>query len=232
MIKPQKKWSFLAVSLVLFIIACSNPGSPGPATYRVTYDANGGTGSVPTDAHSYAQAAIVTVPGNTGNMAKPGYFTGCSFAGWNTKADGSGTSYAEGTTFSVGSADVILYCVWLDAEYAFTSSGTSIVITGNNISVLHSRAISGGVTRIGENAFHNCQFLDLINIPSSVTSIGQSAFQDCTTVLDIEILSTVPAVLGSNAFAGCPLLHIDVPAGTAATYKNASGWSDYASIIR
>jgi hypothetical protein len=75
MTKPRKKWSFLAVSLVLFIIACSNPGSLGPAAYRVTYDANGGTGSVPTDAHSYAQGAIVTVPGNTGNMTKPGYFT-------------------------------------------------------------------------------------------------------------------------------------------------------------
>ena len=234
--KSQKKCRLPAiVSFALFIIACSNPGSPGPATYRVTYNANGGTGSVPTDTHSYLQGATLTTLGNTGNMTKTGYLIDCSFAGWNTKADGSGTSYAEGATFSLGSADVTLYVVWLDNDYIFASSGTNIVITGNNCQIQHGRSISGGVTRIGDNAFQNCVYLDLVIVPSSVTSIGQNAFQGCTKLSGVDVMSTAPPVLasGSHAFDGCMAgFIISVPAGAAALYKNATGWSDYESIIQ
>jgi len=75
----------------------------------VTYDGNGSTsGSVPTDSNNYAQVASVTVLGNTGNLVKNGY----TFVGWNTAADGSGISYTAGSTFAVGSSNVILYAQW------------------------------------------------------------------------------------------------------------------------
>jgi uncharacterized repeat protein (TIGR02543 family) len=76
--------------------------------YTVTYDANGGSGSVPTDSTGYRSDGIVTVKGNTGGLALSGY----SFAGWNSKANGSGTSYTEGKTFKIGSANATLYAVW------------------------------------------------------------------------------------------------------------------------
>ena len=37
---------------------------------------------------------------------------GYSFAGWNTKADGTGITYADGGSFPIGSSDVILYAQW------------------------------------------------------------------------------------------------------------------------
>jgi hypothetical protein len=39
--------------------------------------------------------------------------TGDTFSGWNTAANGSGTAYAAGTTFSIGSASVTLYAHWV-----------------------------------------------------------------------------------------------------------------------
>jgi uncharacterized repeat protein (TIGR02543 family) len=78
-------------------------------TYTVTYDGNTNTGgSVPIDASSpYSTASTVTVLGNTGSLVKAGY----SFNGWNTLANGSGTSYAPAATFSI-TADTTLFAQW------------------------------------------------------------------------------------------------------------------------
>ena len=74
----------------------------------VTYNANGATtGNVPTDNTEYNPNATVTVLGNTGNLER----TGCTFAGWNTKADGTGTNYAADATFNI-SANTTLYAKW------------------------------------------------------------------------------------------------------------------------
>jgi len=78
-------------------------------TYTIVYNGNGNTGgSVPTDSHSYEEGETVTVVGNTDNLTRTGY----TFAGWNTSADGSGTGYAAGQSFTIGSSDVTLYALW------------------------------------------------------------------------------------------------------------------------
>jgi uncharacterized repeat protein (TIGR02543 family) len=46
-------------------------------------------------------------------LAKTGY----AFAGWNNKADGNGTNYAPGDTFSIGEANVTLYARWTIKSY-------------------------------------------------------------------------------------------------------------------
>jgi len=98
----------------------SSSGNSGPAMagltvrqgYAVTYDGNGNTGgSVPVDGSTYLFADPVTVLGNTGSLVKTGY----TFAGWNTVADGSGTTYNGGDTFFMGDLDVTLYAQWADA---------------------------------------------------------------------------------------------------------------------
>ena len=100
----------------------------------VTYNDNGkdGGGAAPTDANSpYASGSNVTVLGNTNSMTKTGY----SFGGWNTAANGSGTSYAVGGTISSIAANTTLYAKWtqaitLDREGASTGS-TSVTATYN-----------------------------------------------------------------------------------------------------
>ena len=83
------------------------------STFAVTYNANGATsGDVPTDATKYQSGATVTVKGNTGNLTKTGY----TFGGWNTKDDGTGTTYAADATFSI-SAATTLYAKWNANQY-------------------------------------------------------------------------------------------------------------------
>jgi len=79
------------------------------STWTVTYNGNGAdSGSVPTDGNTYnATNNTVSVLGNTGNLAKTGY----TFGGWNTKADGTGTTYAANETFTI-SASTTLYAKW------------------------------------------------------------------------------------------------------------------------
>ncbi|WP_430399562.1 choice-of-anchor D domain-containing protein [Flavobacterium sp.] len=81
-------------------------------TYSVTYDGNGNdSGSVPVDATVYNSGDPVTVLGNTGSLG----LTGFTFNGWNTAADGSGTSYVGGNTFNI-TANTSLYAQWLNTS--------------------------------------------------------------------------------------------------------------------
>ena len=82
-----------------------------PITYTVSYVGNTNTsGNVPTDGSSpYASGSTVTILGNSGSpvLANSGF----TFAGWNKLANGSGTSYSQGNTFTIN-ANTILYAQW------------------------------------------------------------------------------------------------------------------------
>ena len=96
----------------------------GASTYTLTYNRNGAnSGNVPVDNTAYdATNNIVTVVGNTGNLAKEHY----SFGGWNTKADGTGTNYVAGDTFTI-EASITLYAKWNPITHtaAFSVNGTT-----------------------------------------------------------------------------------------------------------
>ena len=95
-------------SLVLYAQWTATPSS------TLTYNANGSTsGAVP--AALTAAGTYVVVDSNTGNLAKTGFV----FSGWNTAADGSGTTY-QGTDNYLLSANVTLYAKWVAASYTVT----------------------------------------------------------------------------------------------------------------
>ena len=87
-------------------------------TYIVTYNANTGTGTLVDPDSPYNFNATVTVldPEDDGNISKTGY----SFVEWNTAADGSGTDYDPGDTFSMPAANVVLYAQWEAIDYTVT----------------------------------------------------------------------------------------------------------------
>jgi len=58
------------------------------------------------------------------------------------------------------------------------------------------------VTRIGDNAFYDCDDLATVSIPSSVTSIGREAFNDCDGLVQIDIPGSVVEI-EANAFYNC-----------------------------
>ncbi len=103
------------IDVMLYAKWATNP------TYIVTYSGNGNTsGAVPVDIHNYEEGVTVTVLGNTGSLTK----TGHTFAGWNTKSDGTGISYTRGETFPMDTADVVLYAKWTtNPTYSVTYNG-------------------------------------------------------------------------------------------------------------
>lgn len=118
------------------------------STYTVTYDANGADeGTAPTDDTKYAENATVTVLGNTGSLAKNHY----SFGGWNTKANGSGTTYAGGATFSI-TDNTTLYAKWngnihdiismpaTDAYGSYAASETDDIPYGTEVTLTYTPA--------------------------------------------------------------------------------------------
>lgn len=79
-----------------------------PSTYTVTYDGNGNTGGTAPSNQTKTHDVDLTLATNTGTLTKTGY----TFSGWNTAADGTGTDYAEGETYTAN-ASITLYAKWL-----------------------------------------------------------------------------------------------------------------------
>ena len=124
-------------------------------TYTVTYLGNGNTGgTVPTDPNAYEQGATVTAKANSGNLVRTGY----TFTGWNTIADGSGTSYAGAATFTMGTTNVTLYAKWtqsptyLVAYYGNGNAGGSVPIDANSYlqgDTVMTKANTGNLSKTG-----------------------------------------------------------------------------------
>ena len=89
--------------------ACDQSPTPGGGvTYALTYDGNGNSGgAVPVDPTHYTELQLVTVLGNPGSLVR----TGHAFAGWNSKADGSGKAWTAGQHFIL-TTDATLYAGW------------------------------------------------------------------------------------------------------------------------
>ena len=72
-------------------------------TYSVSYNANGGSGTISGQTKTYGVALTLASSGYTR--------TGYTLTGWNTKADGTGTSYALGASYTTDAA-ATMYAVW------------------------------------------------------------------------------------------------------------------------
>lgn len=99
-----------------------------PNVYTVKYDGNGATGgSTASSTHTYDTA---------GNLVSNGFSrTGYTFKGWNTKPDGTGTSYANSASVknltTAHNTTVTLYAQWKVNTYTYninykSSTGKSL----------------------------------------------------------------------------------------------------------
>ena len=95
-----------------------------PNSYTVTFDGNGGTGSMA----SQSASAATSLTANS--FARVGY----TFTGWNTAADGTGTAYANSANYPF-TASTTLFAQW-------QSTATPAALANTGIS-LDSLAIPG-----------------------------------------------------------------------------------------
>ena len=77
------------------------------ASYTVTYDANGGAGTMIDAYNPYIGGSLVTVRGNDFDVTPDRLFIS-----WNTSADGNGINYNPGDTFNISGGNVVLYAQW------------------------------------------------------------------------------------------------------------------------
>lgn len=90
-------------------------------TYSYSFDANGGSGSMSGGSAAYGES--IQLPGNA--FTRPKY----TFTGWNTRANGSGTAYADNASLTL-TEDTTLYAQWtLVTDY------TILLPDGDNIAV-------------------------------------------------------------------------------------------------
>ena len=117
-----------------FSVRCirSNPG-----TLTINFDGNGSTGG---STASQQIAAGSTASLNTNGFTRTGYV----FTGWNTAADGSGTSYADGADYTVtpatGDATITLYAQWEELTMqTFTNALCQTLASSANYTVKDAR---------------------------------------------------------------------------------------------
>lgn len=167
-------------------------------TYNVTYDKNGGTGTAPTDATNYSSGASVPVKDNS-NLTKSGYY----FAGWNTKADGSGDTYVLGQTFSITSCTT-LYAKWNAVSCPDGSvEGTVFKLQMNNVGTTRSLAAN-----------------EYINTAIYATMTNGSAIFGSTGTTEVTKADPGKLKFGTNAVSlklnlGCTLQAGDIISFTA-----------------
>jgi len=149
------------------------------STSTVSYDANGGTGTPPTDTTVYADGSTVTVLGQ-GSMSKAGN----TFAGWATSTAGTGTIYKAGNTFVMGATNVTLYAQWTES-----TAGMPVI----NFSANPPTVSSGGSTTltwsVTSSPVANSSFISRL---ISLFSTNASAADTITCVASYDWTGTKP----------------------------------------
>jgi hypothetical protein len=110
--------------------------SPPPTAVRITYNGNGNdSGTAPQNDHEYKPGEIVMIMANTGGLG----LIGRTFAGWNTKQDGSGIGYEAPIRspggFAAGDRDVTLYAVWSKDVYIRAGETYTGAIRGSAVHI-------------------------------------------------------------------------------------------------
>ncbi len=188
--------------------------------YTVVYNANGGTGLMNNQPCTTGQTYVTTA----NQFVREGY----KFAGWNTEANGTGTAYAVGQSFTnlaVNGATATLYAQWTALPYTITydyndgtSPQTATYYANNNLS-LAAAPIRGNytfetwlVTSADEGTWK------WGNSYTAGQNVGQNQYGNVQlTALWKKTPTTTEYTMGNNIFAlqeGSVLRFYGIPSGT------------------
>lgn len=219
-------------------------------SYTVTYNGNTNTsGNAPADGSSpYASGTTVTVLGNSGSpaLAKPGF----TFAGWNTAANGSGTSYSQGITFTIN-ANTILYAVW---SVPPPSTPTALSSVGGNREAYILFTQSGTVTNYEYSTDNGATYLPFnppqIYSPVNITTLSSDGVTPLTNGNtytlklkavnsgvsssesdSVTVTPTVTSLLTSNRIIYLDANNSSSYTGTGTTWTNLDSGGAYSATL-
>lgn len=104
------------VAALLLLTGCMTGDDSKTTEYKLSFSANGGTGEM--ESITKEENEKINLPAVKFSR------TGFEFLNWNTAADGSGTSYADGAEFTFNT-DTMLHAQWKEKKTAPSTSKTT-----------------------------------------------------------------------------------------------------------
>jgi len=185
-------------------------------TSVVTFDINGGTGTTPA-----AQTAVIgsgiTLPDESG-LSRTGY----TFSGWNTKADGTGTNYNAGSSYTPA-GNITLYAQWTSVVTFDINSGTGTTPAAQSV-VAGSRITLPNGTGLTKSGY----LFKGWNTSADGTGTNYNAGSSYTPTGSITLYARwmYPTVtFNTNSGSGTPPAAQSAAAGSAITLPDGSGLS-------
>jgi uncharacterized repeat protein (TIGR02543 family) len=154
-------------------------------TYSVTYSGNGNTGGTAPSSQTKTHGTDLTLRTNSGSLTK----SGSTFAGWNTKADGTGTDYAVSGTYSTNAA-LDLYAKWTVNPPSTPTVDSCIQRTGGRT------GSSPNFTWPNPKAqfIFSCTNATTADVQIQYSANGVSGWQDSNVVQNVPIVSNTATV--------------------------------------
>nr|WP_296665012.1 MULTISPECIES: leucine-rich repeat protein [unclassified Treponema] len=246
----------LTLSLAFTFTSCSNGSSSDSddekPTYTVTFNPNGGSGTMNSQIFVYGEPQKLS----------PNKFTmdGKDFLGW-AKTSGGNIAYDDSSEYTIGAADVTLYAVWGKFVNADTDKAAAAIATlesgtsSENTNIYTIKITSGEITNkklydigtaINKNRNYMRYILDLtagantnelteivdytfqscnlygITLPNSIKSIGNNAFEN--NKFECIVIPNSVETIKTSAFKDCiNLTEITLPANL--TFIDASAFA-------
>jgi predicted outer membrane repeat protein len=188
-------------------------------TYTVSYNANGATSGTAPVSQIKTQNIPLTLASNTGTLAKTWY----TFAGWNTAANGSGTNYAPGATYS-GNAALTLYAKWTTTDTTGPTLTVSTLANGSKtkdatLNVAGTVSDSGsGVKSVTVNG---TAATNITNGSFSVAITLVDGANSITTIATDNVGNTTTDTRSITLDQTAPGLTITLPADNSITNKTS-----------
>lgn len=120
-----------------------------------------------------------------------------------TCGEGISWSYANNTLTITGAGDMEDGSPW----DAYKDKIENVVFTG-------------GVTKVGANAFENYDRLENIDFGDSMREIGKRAFYDCNDIVELRLPKTFK-IFGEESFRNCQMLERVICEGNMPSFKSA-----------
>ena len=170
-------------------------------SYTVSFDSNGGSGTMSDETFTYDAAKALTSNAFTR--------TGYTFAGWNSTADGKGTSYADGVSVKnlavTDGAEITLYAQWKANTYtvSFNANGGTGTMTDETFTYDIERNLpSNAFSRTGYKFAGWAKSADGAKAYDNGQSVKNLASSGTATLYAVWTANTYSVAFNPNGGAG------------------------------